>query len=337
MNNLSAKLLNQKFSHIYIESSVVNSGLAEKILSHFPQVKTIVINHYKDIFCRPRQDVRLQKKSPKLILAEQKPPFLYTRAKPCHHLDHNRFFYTTEILNCLFDCEYCFLQGLYPSGNIVIFLNRKELEKAVTKELKNGPFMLSVSYNSDLLVFEKLTGFVDRWVDFAQEHPAITIELRTKSSITYPFLQKSPIDNFQLSWTLAPNRAINLFEKHTPSAESRIKAIKQSINAGWKIRLCFDPVILFPNWQQEYQALIEEVFNEVDNNYILDATIGPFRMAKEHLKQARKRYPTSPLLAYPYHLKNGIYEYPTEITQQITDTISGYLSPFLPKKKIYLR
>lgn len=329
------KTLNPKFSHIYIEKGVLNNPLSQKILFHFPKSKIIEIDHYKDFFCRPRQDFVLQKKTPKLILATQRTPFLYERARPCHWLGYQRFFYTSEIVNCLFDCEYCFLQGLYPSGNIIIFVNQADIKKAVKEELENGPLMLSISYNTDLLVFEKLTGMVEGWINFASKHPDITIELRTKSSIVFPFIHKDPLNNFQLSWSLSPNYAVNSFEHQTPSAEARIKAIKKVTANGWKVRLCFDPIIPFTGWKQKYEQLIENVFAEISTKEVIDVTIGPFRMSKEHLKQARKRRPDSLVLAYPYKLIKDIYSYPAAQIEDITKTISGYISKHLDKERIH--
>lgn len=31
------------------------------------------------------------------------------------------------MMNCIFDCEYCYLKGMYPSGNLVVFVNLEDI------------------------------------------------------------------------------------------------------------------------------------------------------------------------------------------------------------------
>ncbi len=224
---------------------------------------------------------------------------------------------------------------MYPSGNIVIFVNREDVFSALDKELEHGPFMLSISYNTDLLPFEKLTGMVEAWIDYAAKHPYITIELRTKSAITFPFSKRQAVENFQISWSLSPDDSINAFEQRTPAAGARLKAMKKVASEGWKVRLCFDPVIPYPGWKQGYKSLMDNIFNEVDEKNIIDITIGPFRMAKEHLKRARRLRPRSALLAYPYVLNSGIYEFPAQVAAEIVETLSKYASCFLESGRIH--
>ena len=110
------------FSHIYIERNAMDYPLAQIALSKFPKAKFVEIEHYKDIFNRPKQHFQIQKSSMKLILAKKTAPFLYPASEMIQEYETPNVFYTTPILNCLYNCDYCFLQGMYPSGNLVIFV-----------------------------------------------------------------------------------------------------------------------------------------------------------------------------------------------------------------------
>ena len=84
------------------------------------------------------------------------------------------FFYITPMLNCLYNCDYCFLQGMYPSGNIVIFVNQNDLQEAITKEVvemkfQSPPKIISVSYNTDLLAMEHILPLTKNWIKFASD------------------------------------------------------------------------------------------------------------------------------------------------------------------------
>ena len=132
------KNLQPKFSHLYIEEEAYGYSLSKTILRKFSNSSIIDIKHYKDVFNRSGQDFQTQKKSMKLILAKKTPPFLYpvTDMVQGHHMPG--FFYTTPMLNCLYNCEYCFLQGMYPSGNIVLFVNQDDFQKAVKVKLNQN-------------------------------------------------------------------------------------------------------------------------------------------------------------------------------------------------------
>lgn len=78
------------------------------------------------------------------------------------------FYYTSCMMNCVFDCEYCYLKGMYPSGNVVLFVNLDDIFDEVYKLLQKHPVYLCVSYDTDLLAVENIFGYTKRWVDFAE-------------------------------------------------------------------------------------------------------------------------------------------------------------------------
>lgn len=75
----SSELYLNSFSHIYVERDVFEYEKTTDILRKVVNGQVIVIDNYKDVFNRPKQDFLLQKKSQKLILAK-KEMNSYTRA-----------------------------------------------------------------------------------------------------------------------------------------------------------------------------------------------------------------------------------------------------------------
>ena len=71
----------------------------------------------------------------KLILAIKKPPFIYKGTDILQDGGFKNFYYNTPFLNCLYNCDYCFLQGMYPSANMVVFVNQSEMQLAVEDEI----------------------------------------------------------------------------------------------------------------------------------------------------------------------------------------------------------
>ena len=119
MRNLENDYYNPFFSHIYVEKAVCGHPRTERILKRFPDARVIVIDHYKDVFCRRGQDFILQQRSQKLILAANRGKLLYKGAAVCQSFGNENFYYTSCMMNCVYDCEYCYLKGMYPSGNMV--------------------------------------------------------------------------------------------------------------------------------------------------------------------------------------------------------------------------
>ncbi|GAW92717.1 radical SAM protein [Calderihabitans maritimus] len=324
------------FSHIYIEKSIATHPITKKVLHRFPHATRIEVNHYKDVFCRTRQNFFLQKNSRKLILAVKKDRFIYPGTKVCQNFGNEHFYYTSSVLNCIYECDYCYLQGMYPSANIVVFVNIEDFFSELESLLQKHPVYLSISYDTDLLAFENVVPFASMWIQYARRHPDLQIELRTKSVNYSAIRHLPPSENIVLAWTLSPQEAINEFEQKTPSLNARLKCIKQSINDGWKVRLCFDPILYIEKWQEHYKQCIQETFSILPAEKIKDISIGVFRMPRDYLKNIRKNKIDSPLLHYPFECKNGIYSYPEQITRQLIDFVYQMIHSYVPSEKIYL-
>ena len=83
----------------------------------FPQARLISCKHYKEVFNPAGQSFRLQKKKPALILAKQTGKLVH-QIPPSYGVGGTNNYYFSHLLNCLYDCRYCFLQGMYPSAII---------------------------------------------------------------------------------------------------------------------------------------------------------------------------------------------------------------------------
>ena len=119
--------LSPKFSHIYIEERAVPYQWAQKVLNRFPEATVIRVGDYKELFARTGQNYRLQKAAMNLILAAKKDRFLYPGSPNAQSFGLKNFHYNALILNCLYDCAYCYLQGMYPSPQSGCFRQSRRL------------------------------------------------------------------------------------------------------------------------------------------------------------------------------------------------------------------
>ena len=322
------------FSHIYVERQVAEHEETRRILERFPNASKVYINHYKDMFNRKHQNFYAQKQAPSLILARKDGRLVYPGAPVCQSFGNHYFYYTSCMMNCLYDCEYCYLQGMYPSGNVVLFVNLEDIFDEVDALLSQHPVYLCVSYDTDLLAFESIAGFVQRWYDFARTRPLLTIEIRTKSGAFGQLEGLPPLPNVIFAWTLSPAGVIAASEHHTASLAVRIHQLRKAARLGFNVRVCFDPLIYVNSFSEVYGELIDEVFSEPVN--IMDASIGVFRVSVDYLKKMRRQRPDSALLWFPFEAQQGVYHYGRELSEAMTKTVKDHLLKYLDESKIFI-
>lgn len=337
LENKNHNLFNNRFSHIYVEKKILNNKNTLEILSKFKDVKIIEIENYKEVFSSNNQDFHLQKLGQKLILASNKANMIYEGAVVCESFENDNFYYTSSIINCVYDCEYCYLQGVYSSGNIVIFVDIEKVFEEV-EELYNKlkTLYLCISYDTDLLAIENICGFSEKWYYFIEDKKDLKIELRTKSGNIDKFLNLKPLDNFIVAFTLSPENLALKNEKYTASFKNRVKAIKELQEKGWKVRICIDPLIYSDNFEENYGQMIEYLFNEIDKEKVIDVSIGVFRISKEYLKKMRNQNQNSEILYYPFECIDGVYTYSDKTKSYMINFIKEQFLKYIDEKKIYI-
>jgi len=327
----------KSFSHIYIEETVADHFRTKEILSKFPNAIQIPIRHYKDSFNRNSQNFRIQKQSPKLVLAEKKEHFLYPGSDFSPNFSHKHFYYNTLALNCIYDCEYCYLQGMFPSANLVLFVNWEDFFTETKKFLDNhGSLYLALSYDTDLLALESFFPATKSWIQFASTEPNLTLEIRTKSTNFQSISHLTPNPNIILAWTISPQIVIDTIEHGTPSLQARIKTIQKTIEAGWKVRVCIDPVLRIPDWKIHYQSLAELLGKELNPKGITELSVGGFRMNLDFLKQITDKRKDSSILFHPFEKKDKIVSYSKEETEEILHVIIPSLEKHFDPSQINL-
>lgn len=322
------------FSYVYVEQGIADHPETLGILGHFPNAKVIPIHHYKDVFNRKRQSFYEQKRHPALILAKKEGRLVYPGAPMCQNFGNHFFYYTSCMMNCFYDCEYCYLQGMYPSGNVVLFVNLEDIFKEVDELLKKHPVYLCVSYDTDLMAFEGIAGFVARWHAFVKRRPRLVIEIRTKSGAFGQIKHLEPLPNMIFAWTLSPESIVEKYEGRTASLKIRIRQLYAAADMGFPVRVCFDPLIYVEDFEETYRALVDRVFARPFN--LLDASIGVFRVSADYLKQMRRQRPDSPLLCFPFAVENGACHYGHQLSEKMTATVKGFLKMYVDESKIFV-
>jgi spore photoproduct lyase len=321
---------------IYIEEGAEELPKSREILSRFPKASVIPCKHYKEVFNPSNQSFRLQKKKPALILARQ-------RGKLTHPIPqsygvggkHN--FYFSHLLNCLYDCRYCFLQGMYPSAHYLLFVNFDHFKgeiKKTSNSLDDECWFFS-GYDCDSLALESVTGFASDFLPFFQELPNAWIELRTKSVAIQSLQKIDPLERAVVAFSFTPQEISTQLEKGVPSVKTRIAAMQKVAEHGWKVGLRIDPILDCKDFENRYFNLFKEIFENIPEKAIHSISMGAFRMPKGFYKKIEKQYPEEALFAGGFHTENGYTGYLTETETRLKQKCKNLLTNWTSSIKIY--
>ena len=325
------------FDRIYIEEAVQNHPRTLEILKRYDRAERIDCGRYSEVFNPKRQSFRLQKQNPALILAAKHGNRVLP-TPPEYGLGADQHYYFSHMLNCLYDCRYCFLQGMYQSANYVLFVNYEDFVNEIKATLDEDPskqcFFFS-GYDCDSLAMDKVTGFTNIFLPFFAQHKNAWLELRTKSVNISSLLEREPIPNVVAAYSLNPEPVADSLEHRAPLIKTRLSALKKLAEAGWEIGLRFDPLIHFENGIEKYSQFIDQVFDSVPPVYIHSVTLGTFRSPKNVLKKMESLYPKEPLFMGNLQLKNGAIGYEEAIEQALFSSVEEKILQYIPPFKYF--
>ena len=320
------------FSAIYIEQEVANTERVKKLLSRFSSIPQISCERYGEVFNRKAQNFRLQKKAPALILAK-KHGNLVLPAPQGYGFNDSKSYYFSHMLNCVYDCRYCFLQGMYRSANYVLFTNYEDFETALvqTIEANPGPSVYYSGYDCDSLALEPVSNFCKYYLPVFAKHPRATLEIRTKSTQIRSLLEVEAIPNCVIAMSFTTQEAAQKWEHKVPSIGKRIEALRKLQNAGWNVAIRFEPLIFESDSLQAYQQLFDDVFSALQVDKIHSVSTGLFRMPTGFYKNIVKLYPDEESFARSTYVEDGMISLDGDRQEMQWESVEkllrGYLSP----------
>ena len=185
-------------------------------------------------------------------------------------------------LGCPMDCQYCILKEYLDDASApVIFDNWEDIERELIQHDRSAPqrgriVRLGSGELSDSLAFDAGSGFSIFMNNVLKRTPNILFEYKTKSIETGNLL-KNPVENAVCSWSVNTERVIELFENKTPPLSARLDAARECAKAGYLLGFHFDPVFIYPGWEDEYFLTIERIRDQVPVSNIIWISMGFFR------------------------------------------------------------
>jgi spore photoproduct lyase len=301
------------FRRVFVEERALKLERTQSLLNHFSHLPITTIQNIKDQFERKKKPYLHKRDSLDIFIGEKKGS-LIKEAPLAYGLSGEPHFYFIHAYNCLYECEYCYLQGYFHSPDLVFFLNYEEIGeeiKAKAKEFFPNPIWFHAGEFSDSLAMSHLTGEIPFYFDLFKEIPNAKLELRTKSINIKELLKVDPLENVITSFSLAPEKISKLVDRKTPGTKLRLKAIRELANLGHPIGIHFDPILEGHNSKEEYETLLELLLEHLQEESLSYISFGTVRFPEKIHREVEKNYPESTVFQQDF-IKDpeGMIRYP---------------------------
>lgn len=294
------------FEVIYIEKQLENHPRVIDILKKYPNSQILKIEKIEDVFGRVKKPYLQKRTNLNLFLGEKKGQ-LVKLAPPAYGLSGEPHYYFVHAYNCIYECNYCYLQGYFHSPDIVLYLNHEDIAEEIKRvasayHLENPEHKVwfHAGEYSDSLALTSLSGELNHYFKLFKDLPFCQLELRTKSVNIRELLKEKPLDNIITSFSLSPAHRIKSNDLKTPSLKNRLEAIRQLNESGFPIGIHFDPIIYDDQFLESYEELIDLLLESIAADKIRYISLGVVRFTKEVYQKVQKNYPDSDLLAQEF-------------------------------------
>lgn len=220
--------------------------------------------------------------------------------------------------NCPFACTYCILDVYFPDPANIIYANVDSMADEIAHYLETRPFLrLGTGEFADSLVYEPYTGFTSALLDAVNRRVGterLSIECKTKSLHVAPLRENPNRECILLSWSLNTPFISDTEERGAPDVFSRIDAAAEAANAGFPLAFHFDPLILYPGWQEGYAQTVNRLFSRVPSQSVVFISLGSLRFVPGQKRHILWRWPDSRLLRQEFiRGLDGKWRYPADM------------------------
>ncbi len=237
--------------------------------------------------------------------------------------------------SCGFDCSYCSIQSFYH-GNKITF-DKSLKQKLQQIELDPSEFYhIGTGQSSDSLMWGNHNGILDDLVEFAEKHPNVMLEFKTKSDNISYFLDRDLPPNLLFTWSLNPQIIIDNEEHLTASLDRRLKAALRLQKKGCLVGFHFHPMIYYKGYQEDYGKIFKHITKEFDPSLVAMVSFGTLTFIKPVIKQIRSRDFKSKILQITMVNASGKYSYSLDIKKEMFKFAYNSLKEWHKKVYFYL-
>ncbi len=286
------------FERIVVEEEARDHPRVERIIGRFPQASVISTESIES-FGAP--GCSSASGSATTLLLGLKRGIKLRPAPRDYGVPGRPHFGLTHQYNCIYACDYCYLDGYFTSRAVVFHVNLEAFGESIAQQTSlappdRQPWFHTGEYG-DSLALAGVFGDVDYFLNLFDGLPRATLELRTKSVRIDPVVQRPALPNVITSFTLMPQAYSRRYERRTPSIPARIEAARRLVEAGYPVAIHLDPLVYEEDFESAYRELMVQVDQRLSTARIAYITVGALRFSKPAFERVRAVHPRSGLWA----------------------------------------
>ncbi len=331
------------FEKVWIENKIANHCKTQQILSKLGNVE---IGYFDDLNALIHSTPTIfhpKERSKTLVLSAIRGEILRKCPGTHGHLCCN-YHIINQYIGCPIGCSYCILQGYLNQPFTIINVDIESIFEELENFRKTHPgkqIRIGTGELGDSLVYDHLTHFSEDFLNFFAGRDEFVFEFKTKTTnidllLQHTLLSKS-FPNIVVGFSVNPDIVRMNEEEFSATLKERIEAAAALVNAGYKIALHFDPIVLIPNAEQEYRQTVNFIFSLLKPEDIAWISLGTFRYTNELKSMMEYNYPKSSLLSREFVLcSDNKFRYFRPIRTKLYKMVVNFLHDVNKNLPIYL-
>ena len=285
---------------LYVEKGVQSFAATANILQKLEAQRIEEVDDYQKHFSQRKTDY-LKKRETRNVFIAAKRGALVKEAPPAYgYGSDDLHYYHIHAYNCVYECEYCYLQGYFSSPDLVLFVNHDEIiaeMRATAAKHADRRVWFHAGEFSDSLALSHITGELEEYFRFFAETPNAWLELRTKSINLTALRSLQPLPNAVVSFSLSTHEQAARHDREAPSIAQRLAAMQRLKDLGFRLGVHFDPLIYTAEFSGRFDTVVAEMAAMVGFTAIDYISLGVVRFAKDVYREAKHNYPDSVIFA----------------------------------------
>jgi len=198
---------------------------------------------------------------------------------------------------CYMDCTYCVLQTYFHPPILQYFVNYDDLMAELDSVLSRKRILrIGTGEFTDSLIWELWTDVSNLLVQrFAAQDHAV-LELKTKTTAIEQLENLAHNRKTIVAWSLNTKHIISTEERATAGLSARFKAAARCESWGYPLAFHFDPLIIYDGCEEDYTAVIEDLFSHVSPDNIVWISLGTLRFPSSLKTVIQNRFPDSKIV-----------------------------------------
>jgi spore photoproduct lyase len=249
--------MDMQFDAVYYEPQVLEYPLGQMLREKFQALPwTEITSHNRIPELSSRQNADFPSLKQHLVLGIRK-THRYTEN---HKVSDWLVPYTSS--GCRAMCLYCYLVCNYNKCSYLrLFVNREQMMDRLLRVDADSavPQTFEIGSNSDLVLENTVTGNLVWTIERFARSGKGRLTFPTKFEMVEPLLSLDHRGRTIFRMSVNPTEIIQRVELGTSPLDGRIRAVNAMAEAGYPVGLLIAPVILLPQWQQFYCALLEQL------------------------------------------------------------------------------